>query len=107
MAAGFSDQYYAQSTVDDLYVRLKESWYPQGVKKLPFDIIQNGLSPLCLAWWYQDDGNLKLKENNPEKVVISTDSFSTDEIMFLKGLIKERYLITFSIDGKKRLVLYK
>ncbi len=106
LVAGFSDQYYVQSTVDDLYVLLKEVWYPYGVKKVPFDLVQRVLSPLCLAWWYQDDGSLKLKKNTPEKVVISTESFSTHEISFLKDLIKKRYCINFSIDSQKRLVLY-
>ena len=39
-------------------------------------------------------------------MVISTESFSTHEIEFLKDLLKERYFVSFSIDGQKRLVLY-
>ncbi|MCC3356946.1 hypothetical protein [Bacillus sp. REN16] len=106
LVAGHSDLYYVQSTVDNLYVLLKKIWYPNGVKKVPFHLIKWVLSPLCLAWWYQDDGNLKINKNNPEKIVISTESFSIEEIKFLKGLIQEKYNVLFIIDGKKRLVLY-
>ena len=45
LVAGFSDQFYVQSTVNDLYVLLKELWYPNNVKILPFDLIQRVLYP--------------------------------------------------------------
>ncbi|MFD1031464.1 hypothetical protein [Metaplanococcus flavidus] len=59
-----------------------------------------------MAWWYQDDGHLKLDGDIPRKIILSTDSFSQGENLFLQHFLLDKYGFHFSLDGQNRLLLY-
>ncbi|MBS2970668.1 endonuclease [Metabacillus sp. KIGAM252] len=103
---GYTEQYYVQSKTHPAIELLKSIWYTDGKKKLPYLFLEQHLTPLTLAVWYQDDGNLKLKELIPRKITLSTESFSLVEIEFLQSLLRQKFSLAFSIDSKKRLLLY-
>lgn len=103
---GFSELYYVQSKTAPIYVHLKEIWYNNTVKVIPKEFVEKLMTPLSLAWWYQDDGHLKMKGNIPQKIILSTESFSQEEILFLHNLLLNKFHLNFSTDNNKRLVLY-
>ncbi|MGC4377971.1 endonuclease [Fictibacillus sp. Mic-4] len=104
--AGFTEMYYVQSKTSLVFKELKKLWYPDNKKVLPIKLLYHVMSPLCLAWWYQDDGNLKIGNGIPNKITLSTDSFSYEENHFLIQLLQSKFGLSFSLDGQNRLLLY-
>ncbi len=76
---GFTEQYYTQSFKSRVVFQLKELWYPNNRKTIPFEFLAYSFTPICLAWWYQDDGHLKIENNQVKKVILSTDGFTKAE----------------------------
>lgn len=103
---GFSESYIVQSKTDAIITKLYETWYPEGKKKLPLQWVQHYLDERALAWWYQDDGHLKIVNGTANKIILSTDSFSADENEFLMRLFWNNWNLKFKIDGQNRLILY-
>ena len=103
---GYSESYYVQSLTSELTDTLSPLWYLNKVKMIPFDLLEHTLTPECLAWWYQDDGHLKIGENKPQKIILSTDSFTSYENNKLINLLRAKYGVNFSLDGQNRLILY-
>lgn len=72
-------------------------------KHVPRDI---QLTKLCLATWYQDDGGLTSAKNPTAR--FSVNSFSTEDVLFLKDKLYEigfaSYIITEK-NGQHRLVI--
>ncbi|WP_158541056.1 hypothetical protein [Sporosarcina sp. BI001-red] len=64
------------------------------------------LNAEALAWWYQDDGHLKVEDGIMRKVVLSTDSFTINENLWLIQLLKNKFNLHFSFDSQNRLLLY-
>lgn len=106
IVSGFTESYIVQSRTSEELCRLYELWYPHFKKELPFSYIENNFSDKTLAWWYQDDGHLKIQNGIPRKIILSTDSFSLAENHFLIELLNKRYGLHFSIDAQNRLLLY-
>ncbi|EGA88997.1 LAGLIDADG family DNA endonuclease [Planococcus donghaensis MPA1U2] len=104
--AGFTESYIVQSRTSDELCELYETWYPHSKKALPFSYIENHFTDKTLAWWYQDDGHLKIQNGIPRKIILSTDSFSLAENHFLIEFLNKRYGLHFSIDAQNRLLLY-
>jgi hypothetical protein len=103
---GLTEQYYVQSATSEAMDLLKDIWYPHQKKIVPFDLLTHVFTPLCFAWWYQDDGHLKIENGQVKKVIIATNSFSNDENKKLIKLIEQRYHLKFSLDKQNRLILY-
>ncbi|MCG7344359.1 endonuclease [Sporosarcina sp. ACRSL] len=103
---GFSESYVVQSKTNLIITELHEIWYPEGKKKLPIRWVQQYLDERALAWWYQDDGHLKMVNGVASKIILSTDSFSSEENEFLMQLLWDNWRLKFSIDGQNRLILY-
>ena len=103
---GYSESYYVQSLTSELTDTLSPLWYPNKVKMIPFDLLEHTITPECLAWWYQDDGHLKIGKDKPKKIILSTDSFTSYENNKLINLLKAKYGLNFSRDGQNRLILY-
>lgn len=40
------------------FINLRKAFYPEGKKIIPLDLIKENLSPIMLATWYLDDGNI-------------------------------------------------
>jgi len=88
---GFSKSYVVQSRTDNLITSLYTTWYPYGKKVLPFDFIEQYLNEEALAWWYQDDGHLKIVNGIVTKLILSTDSFSVEENAKLIQLLEDQF----------------
>ncbi|WP_162595906.1 endonuclease [Bacillus sp. CGMCC 1.16541] len=106
VSKGYTEKYYVQSRTSEVIDLLKESWYPNNSKTIPFELLNQYLSREALAWWYQDDGHLKREKGIVKKVVLSTDAFTKDENTKLTKLLYDKFQLTFSVDGQNRLLLY-
>ncbi|ACJ34931.1 LAGLIDADG family DNA endonuclease [Anoxybacillus flavithermus] len=103
---GFTEQYYTQSLKSKVILQLKDLWYPDNHKTIPFEFLAHSFTPICLAWWYQDDGHLKIESNQVKKIILSTDGFKKTENEALIQLIRKQYGLNFSLDKQNRLILY-
>lgn len=103
---GFSERFTVQSRTVEIITGLHKIWYPNGEKVLPFDFIERYLDKSAIAWWYQDDGHLKIVNGIVNKLILSTDSFSIEENTKLVELLNQKFKIRFSLDGQNRLILY-
>jgi len=66
------------------FTELRNKWYPEGVKKIPSDLNLNSRS---IAIWFFDDGTNSIKHNRSAS--IATNSFTLEEVEFLKYKLKE------------------
>jgi hypothetical protein len=103
---GYSESIYVQSRTTPLFVSLKQLWYQDNKKVIPFEILSMVFVEAGLAWWYQDDGHLKIENNRVRKIILSTDNFSKVENEKLVELLKQKFNLSFSLDGQNRLCLY-
>ncbi|RKQ34247.1 endonuclease [Oceanobacillus halophilus] len=103
---GYSLSYYVQSRTADMITYLRLKWYPVNKKKIPFDLISKYFDEQSLAWWYMDDGHLKLEGNKPRKIILSTESFNKSENSWLIDFLKEKYNLHFYLDKQNRIILY-
>jgi hypothetical protein len=103
---GYSESVYVQSRTSPLFVSLKQLWYQGNKKVIPFEMLSMLINEAGLAWWYQDDGHLKIKNNKVRKIILSTDYFSREENDQLIELLKLKFNLSFSLDGQNRLCLY-
>lgn len=65
-------------------------WYRYGKKILPREYIEKNFNNLSFLLWFLDDG-----DNNGR---ISTDSFSREDVLFLRDFINKKYKIRFNIQ---------
>ena len=93
----------AHSTIDTLY----ELWYEDRKKIFPLRFVKEHLTEESLAWWYQDCGHLKKKENGTlEKLIISAEQWTDEERGLLQHVLNLKFGLLFAVDGQKRLLLY-
>jgi hypothetical protein len=104
--SGVSESVYVQSKTSPIFDYLKSKWYSERTKVVPFDLLKSTLTAESLAWWYQDDGHLSIKNNVLKKLILSTDNFTREENKGLIKLLKEKFNLSFSLDGQNRLCLY-
>jgi len=103
---GYSESFYVQSKTDSIITFLRSVWYVDGTKVIPFQLIQNYFNEQTLAWWYMDDGHLKIKDNTPQKIILSTDSFTQAENKWLINFLHDKYHLNFRLDKQNRIILY-
>ena len=106
LVKGYCISYYVQSRTSDVISYLYRQWYPNGKKIIPFILLNQYFNNESLAWWYMDDGHLKVSKGIPQKIILSTESFSDIEINKLIFFLKSKYNLTFSVDKQKRIILY-
>lgn len=105
-AAGFTECFVAQSRTDEKITLLESLWYENRKKQLPLNFIKEHLNEEALAWWYQDDGHLKIADSVPKKIILSTDSFSDEERSALQTILYQKFALQFKSDNQCRLILY-
>ncbi|KLT20027.1 hypothetical protein AA980_04420 [Neobacillus vireti] len=103
---GFTKCFQVQSRTDPLITWLETIWYCNRIKRIPFDFLDQNLTELALAWWYQDDGHLSKKENIPKKVILSTDNFTSIENRQLTDFLAKKFRLYFMLDSQNRIILY-
>lgn len=104
---GYSENYFVRSHVHPIITELYDIWYPNGQKIVPLEWMTPYFTDETLAWWYQDDGHLKIENGKISKIVLSTDSFTPEENKGLIDLLYRKYGFTFRLDGQNRIVLYE
>lgn len=102
----FTERYIVQSKTSEIITILESIWYINRKKIIPIDFLDKYLDERTLAWWYLDDGHLKIDNGIPRKIILSTDSFSHHENHQLIELLSRKFSLYFSLDGQNRLVLY-
>jgi len=103
---GFSLAYSVQSRTSPIITYLRTEWYNNGQKVIPFELLNHFFNEETLAWWYMDDGHLKIHNNKPQKVILSTDSFTIQENKWLIEFLMDRYNLHFRVDKQNRIILY-
>jgi LAGLIDADG DNA endonuclease family len=106
IAKGFTESYYAQSHTHLALDMLKQLWYSSNNKTIPFGLLEKFFTSISLAWWFMDDGHLKMENDQPSKIILSTESFTLIELQNLCTLLIEKFHLDFKIDKAKRLVIY-
>lgn len=106
LSQGYSLSYYVQSRTSGIITYLRSKWYSDSRKVIPFNLISKYFNEQSLAWWYMDDGHLKQKGSTPEKIILSTESFTEFENNWLINFLLEKYNLQFHLDKQNRIILY-
>lgn len=69
---------------------LRKMFYPKGIKVIPKDI-RKFLSPIALAVWYQDDGNLDYRSKYHYNAMFATYCFSFKECELLAKTLESNF----------------
>lgn len=80
------------STVDD-YKSYRQLFYPYGKKEVS-NLILESLSPLAVAVWFMDDGNLYYNGNNCH-LTLSVNGFNEQSKLNIINYFKYKYNINF------------
>jgi hypothetical protein len=80
--------------------KLRELWYPQGIKIIPLNI-EELLTPIAIAYWWMGDGGWT---NNG--VHFATHSYTESEVQLLKSVLTNRYGFKCSIHSNNRIYIY-
>src|SRR5690625_3784541 len=89
LVKGYSTLYYVQSKTCEILTYLYKKWYPNGKKIVPIESLHKYFNDVSLAWWYMDDGHLKITKGTPRKIILSSECFTDKEITLLQKLLKE------------------
>ncbi|ARF18215.1 hypothetical protein [Sporosarcina ureae] len=82
-------------------------WYRKGSKVMPLEFVEQHMTTQTLAWWYQECGHLKVKENGTlEKLILSTEQWTEHELRLLQYVVNIKFNFLFAVDGQRRLILY-
>lgn len=101
-----ANTYFAFSEAPIIY-ELYQVWYKDKQKILPLDFLELYFNEVTLAWWYQDVGHLKKKKNGTlEKIILSTEQWTTEELALLQYMLNLKFGLLFATDGQNRLILY-
>lgn len=106
LVQGFSLSHYTQSKTSPIISYLRNTWYPNDKKIIPFEMIHKYFNEESLAWWFMDDGHLNVLNGNPLKVILSTESFTHAENNLLMKFLKQTYNLQFKTDQQNRIILY-
>jgi hypothetical protein len=90
---------FCQSRTSAILNELYPLWY-QGRKVIPMEWVATNLDVEGLAIWFQDDGNLK---NSDCRIILSTESFTSEEKAFLQILLLNKFHIAAKVDSQGRL----
>lgn len=80
---------YLRSNRSKFWSDLRSVWYKNGNKTIPLNYVETNFTDLSLAIWFMDDGDSCGR--------LSTNSFTQNEVIFLRDLIKNQYNIRMSI----------
>ncbi|PID05011.1 MULTISPECIES: hypothetical protein [unclassified Sporosarcina] len=104
---GFTERVVIESTPCATAEALYYDWYQNGFKGMPLEFVEQHMTAQTLAWWYQECGHLKVKENGTlEKLILSTEQWTEDELRLLQYVVNIKFNFLFAIDGQRRLILY-
>lgn len=87
---------YANSRAAPVFKHFYDLWYPSGKKLVPKNLV---LTPLVIAVWFCDDGNMRFNNKNETSLAIkfATDGFLKEDVEFLANLLHEKYSEYFGV----------
>jgi len=88
--------YYFRTVSHPRLADLRESFYSQNRKVVPYKLLESNLSELGLAVWIMDDGAA-----DGNQLRLNTQSFSVDEAEQLASLIRAKFGVVMSINLDK------
>ena len=92
----YYERAYFRTRTLPIFLPLRNKWYKNNIKIIPSDLL---LNPIIIATWILDDGHFeKMKNIKVLKMHLATNSFSKDEVYFLKSLLDNRYNCKFTIS---------
>ncbi|MFD0944663.1 hypothetical protein [Savagea faecisuis] len=103
---GYSENYFVRSRVHPIITKLYDIWYPNGTRIVPRTFVRRYFNAEALAWWYQDDGHLKIENGQVRKIILSTESFTKEENEWLIELLYDTFQLQFRRDKANRILLY-
>lgn len=104
---GFTECVVIESAPCTTAEALYYDWYRNGSKGMPLEFVEQHMTAQTLAWWYQECGHLKVKENGTlEKLILSTEQWTENELRLLQYVVNIKFNFLFAIDGQRRLILY-
>ncbi len=80
---------YFRTSRNKFWSKQRSLWYKNGKKVLPREYIKNNFNKTSFLLWFLDDGDCHGR--------LSTDSFSMDDVIFLRDIIRQKYGIDFHI----------
>lgn len=92
---GFHQYRFYTETRDDIG-KLRQIFYPGGVKHIPQDIDKYLIDPITLAVWYQDDGKLDFRKSYHCNSLFATYCFSYKECELLANTL----YANFGLDAR-------
>jgi hypothetical protein len=89
----------------------RKTFYQNGKKIVPENIIELVDNPITLAVWFMDDGSLDYRIQSHYSFTFSTDSFSVEDVKLLQDTLLKNFGVESSIQtpssrGKKYTKLY-
>lgn len=69
-------------------IEWREMWYPNGKKQIPRGLVEDHFSPLMLATWYLDDGNIAFPNRKSPAAKFTANGYSQSDIEWLSALLK-------------------
>lgn len=99
----FSQQKYSswhlKSNISLLFNCLRKTWYPNGKKIVPPDLI---IDKTVLLYWFFGDGTVwKSKRSISGRIGLATDGFRKSDVELLQNKLKQQLGINFSINVKR------
>lgn len=93
------DGYVFRTQTSNIFSNFRNKWYENNLKTIPNDL---RITPLICAIWFADDGSITYtgKNKTGRRIALYTDSFSEDEVYFLKSCLKEETNIKFNVTRK-------
>ena len=112
----FGKVYRLRTKPDEIYLKLRNEWYPNGRKIIPKSLM-NTMDETVLAVWYMDDGDkpggrkMKYLDGNSirNNARIATAGFSYKENLFLRRILHKRFGIQPEVkkDGEYYRLYFK
>ncbi len=78
---------------------LREKFYADKIKRLPYDIEEIISNPLSFAVWFMDDGNVVKDKDRVYGFHLNTQSFSFEENKIIQNLLKKVWKIRSTIQN--------
>jgi len=88
-----NSQWYFRTKHLRCLTELRNLFYKNGKKIIPDNIGDLLKSPLTLAVWYMDDGNIDFRHKYHYSYIISTNCFSFTDVKFLTKILLQNFFL--------------
>ncbi len=98
--------WWIRTAIHPELTRWRKLWYPAGAKIVPFDLLEDYLTPAAFAVWFCDDGH---KLTSCDGCLLYTHSFSETEVDRLLTVLSRKLRISGTkrrVPGKAQFFIY-